>query len=425
MSQPFSALPLRASFPGVLITTIFLVTAAMLPSTIFFLASTSSQAPGLLIATIGLCLLIALGIGAQPSGVTAMNAVFGGLGFLVLVVVHGTIAALFVAPNFYRLVTSAVLLAALIIGGLILRDTFFRWRDQDLAVAALIVLFVCMGIAFVAVVGFEPVAYNFDRPVFPFTEPSHFALMVTPFVIYGCVRARSWRRLVLLAVFLFIAYWLKSLSLIVAITVAAGISLQIRQFVLVIAGVAALVYVVDISYFTDRVILNQTSDNLSQLVYLQGFELVTGSLLDTKGWGVGFQNLGFVPVNSPAADQIYRLLGSDANLKDGGFTAAKIISEFGILGAGFVAWLVFVAARASVRLRRVATKSMVAPAGTILAWSFLAGMTVELFIRGIGYFSPTTLFFVAAVNTRWSPNLTLPDHVNMASQEAAHRTPAA
>ena len=357
----------------------------------------SSQALGLLVAIIALCSAVLLGFGMSPRQEGVVNAASLSLILIIFIGAHSTVAALQVEPGFERAMSSAALLGLVIIGGAILRNTFFGLPEADLGRATALVRFFFLAAAVLAIAGFQPLTNSVERPVFPYTEPSHFALAFTPFLIQGAVQSRGWRRAMTIGIALLIAYALKSLSLVVGVAIAAVISLQLWALAVGVVAVVTAVTFVDVTYFTDRLVFDPNNQNLSQLVWLQGWELLSSSLKMTSGWGIGFQNLGFAPVDSPTANQIYRLLNNDSNLKDGGFIAAKLVSEFGIFGIAGLAGLATMAVRACLRLRAVAVSGMSAPDGMVLAWSFMAGALVELFVRGIGYFSPTTLFYAAAV----------------------------
>jgi hypothetical protein len=88
-------------------------------------------------------------------------------------------------------------------------------------------------------------------------------------------------------------------------------------------------------YFYDRVLFwdAQSSKNLSSLVYLQGIQDAHYSFVSTKGLGLGFQQLGTQKL-SEAGLILQELLNNNTGLnrQDGGFTAAKIIAELGLLG---------------------------------------------------------------------------------------------
>jgi hypothetical protein len=156
----------------------------------------------------------------------------------------------------------------------------------------------------------------------------------------------------------------------------------------------------NVEYFSQRLDLKGYSSafgtNLSVLVYIQGWELVLDSAHRTGGWGLGFQQLGLSHVSSAAADQIYRLSGLELNLQDGGFNAAKVLGEFGIFGLVMILAFLGFAVRCGLRLRQIARGKRAVSAGYVLALSIICSYLVDMFVRGLAYFSATTFLFAAA-----------------------------
>lgn len=380
--------------------TLFLAIGSFTPSFVFFVFGASSGAAGLMVAAILLVFALLIGVGRVPSTQDVANAaVVAALG-LVFLVAHGSVAGLMNAPDVGRAALSAVSIAFMLFAAIVSAPTLFGASDKATDRATNIIRGMFLLIAVASLLGIQPPALLLERPIFPFTEPSHYALAFAPLLVDGCVRSRPIVRWLLLAAGFVIGYLLQSLSLVVAVTLAAAICLPVfRLGILAVVGVVAIagLQLLDINYFAERVSSDAGSQNISRLVYVQGWELVQRSLADTSGWGVGFQQLGFAPVDSPTADQLYRLLGTDANLKDGGFTAAKIISEFGVFGIVGITMLLFIMTRAVIRLRNEAIHPGELSAGQVLAYSMTVAYLIEMFVRGIGYFSGTTMLLFAAL----------------------------
>ena len=249
--------------------------------------------------------------------------------------------------------------------------------------------------------GLQPAApLASSKPIFPFTEPSHFALSFAPIFVFAGVRARLRYKAIWIAAGLLIAIILQSFSMVFAVFVGALISLPIRQ--LLVSGVAvfAASQFVDLQHFQDRLDLSDNTRNLSSLVYSQGWEIARESLQRSWGWGIGFMQQGYIPTNVSTANLINLLVGSDINLKDGGFTAAKLISEFGALGVMMVIVFVYVAIIAAIQLRRSSAKGA-DDVAMVAALSMICGYSVELLVRGVGFFSGTTILCLAAGLYLW------------------------
>jgi hypothetical protein len=375
-----------------------LVLVTLLPTLVFYVFGTSSQATGVALVVLIAIGQATLGIIRRPTARQALGALTKIALISIGILSHGLVAYYFQPLSFVRMLQSLVLFAFMMFGAYLLRFAIFDNKDKviDRATAGIFLVFILIGVA--SILDIRPIeAVAAFNPVFPFTEPSHYALTFTPILLFMCTRHNISVRILALLSALVIAYLLESLSLVVGVMLVGLVTLPITYLALGTAGISVAVGMLDISYFTDRLDLSYDSGNLSVLVYLQGWELATDSVRRTLGWGEGFQQLGFGPINSPTADVILRLAGNDANLKDGGFTLAKATSEFGVFG--FAAILLFgvMASKTAWILRKVALASEKAPLPAVLAMSVISGYSIEAFVRGIGYFSGSTMLLMAAV----------------------------
>ncbi len=372
--------------------------ATLVPTSIFYIVGTSSQAPGIAFVSLAVCIAAVVGLTARPSG----GQLTAGLAFIGIVITfllsHGIVASVFQPLEVGRELLSLALLAMMLLGAFILSFTAFSFNDASTkrAISLLLLLFILIGLAGVAEI--RPIeAVYAVRPVFPFTEPSHYALTFTPLLLAFCVSNGRVLRIAALLIAYVVAYLLQSLSLVVGTTIVAFVCLPAIPL---IAGTVAFILtieLVDISYFLDRLDLSYDSGNLSVLVYIQGWELAAEAIARTHWWGIGFQQLGFGPINSPTADIVYRLAGTDTNLKDGGFTLAKILAEFGVFGVMLMAFYTAAMLRCGWLLRTIATGTRNADVGVILALALVAGFGVEAFVRGIGYFSGSAILLLSAL----------------------------
>lgn len=377
---------------------VLLVISALTPTTVFFLLGTSSQAAGVAFASAVIVLLAVVGItrNASPGGWAKAVFVIAIIAFSVLA--HGLVSTLFEPVNFGRALSSIGLAIAMGFGAFALSRSLFLVENFSLsnAITSLFAVLVAVGAA--SIVGIQPPGGGgYFKSVFPFTEPSHYALTLTPVLIAFCVNQKLVVRVAGLVLTLALAYLLESLSLVVGVMLAAAITLPTLWLGLAGVALVALIGVLDITYFTDRLDLSSSSGNLSALVYLQGWDLAGESLRQTRGWGVGFQQLGVGNITSYTSSLITLLAGTDVNLRDGGFTLAKMIAEFGIFGGLAMSVYAFVMAKCAWTLRMVALRLRPATAGYILALSFVSGYAVEAFVRGVGYFSGTALLTLASI----------------------------
>lgn len=370
----------------------------LLPTTIFYILATSSQAPGVAVVALAVLGLAALQLVNHPNTRQTISALLVVALTLLGILSHGLVAYYFQPLDFTRMLQSLLLFGLMLVGSYFLRFAIFDSSDKDIqfATTGVFIIFLVVGVA--GVLEIRPIqSVTSFNPVFPFTEPSHYALTFTPILLFACVSRGLAFRLAALMSALAIAYLLQSLSLIVGIVLVGLVTLPLPYLAVTGVALSIAIGILDVTYFTDRLDLNYDSGNLSVLVYLQGWELATDSIARTSGWGIGFQQLGFGPINSPTADVILRLAGNDTNLKDGGFTLAKATSEFGAFG--FVAIVLFgaLAGRVALILRNVALRRNKIQLASVLAMSIICGYAVEAFIRGIGYFSGSTMLLLASI----------------------------
>lgn len=394
-----SAKPAKSftAMPTVIVT---LAAILFLPGGVFFLAETSSMSPGVLIAAI-------LILGMRMIG-TPGTRMLGGLGadcaitilIFFLLAVHLVIRMLLVEIDLVKAVGSLVI-AALAIMACGTAGALFR-QASDLMVqrAILVAISIFLLAALFSLLGVQPPSGTAtSKPIFPFTEPSLFAGAFLPVIAFLSVTGKGWRRWVWILTGFALGYFLENLSLVIGSLVVTIACLPVSRLIAFGAGITLLLPFLDFSYFLDRIQFDvTTTTNLSSLVYIQGWELMGAATRETMGWGLGFQQLGYIFLDAPTSDLIYRLTGgTDLNLKEGSFAAAKMISELGVFGGILVACHGFLATRAFFRLRRVAIKGEECPLGQVLALCSIYTFVVDIYVRGAGYFSSPTMLMVTSL----------------------------
>lgn len=371
------------------------------PPAIRFFLGTSSNTAGLVLVCL-LLWVVAFATGGFGRGSSARAGLIGGLGCAVILIMHLGIAVFLPrVPQEVDLArTAGSLIAFSVVAGTagIVSDWLAdATRDQIDRISQML-RFALVAIGIWCFIGYQPPSpLTLARPAFPFTEPSHYALVTAIFAIDGCVRARLVARLAWLTTWLVIGVLNQSLSLIVAVAIAGVVSLPI--FYAVACGAVAVVVAagMDLQYYLDRLDFSTSSNNLSSLVYRQGWELLQQGLIYSHAWGIGFQQLGFAPLNVPTSDVIYRILGDDNNLRDGSFLVAKMVAELGFVGIALAALFLVALVRAALFLRALlSVSSDNQPADMRIAAATICAFTVEMFVRGIGYFSSTVVLAIAA-----------------------------
>lgn len=368
------------------------------PSAFRFLFGVSSLTAGLLAACGVVGVLGLLGLYRFEAG-PYWNTTLGLTALMVFVILlQGAIATLWYPIALGRGAGSLAVAVIMALVAYQIRTILLRTTPDMLNRATTVITGLLLVIALLSLLELQPASVtSFSKPIFPFTEPSHFALTFAPFLIYQCVRARLPIKLAWLTVALALAYLLQNLSLVVAVAVAAACCLSGPFLLAGLAAVGVVIQSLDVTYFTDRLDFSAQTTNLSALVYIQGMELMESALRATSGWGIGFQQLGIAPINVPTSDLIYRLSQDDLNLRDGGFLAAKLIAELGMIGFALVVLYVFVVARAAIAIRRIsAGKAPHRPLPTFVL-AVIVAFSVELFVRGAGYFTGTVTLMMAAL----------------------------
>jgi len=249
--------------------------------------------------------------------------------------------------------------------------------------------------------GFRGLNYSFlDKPVFPFREHSHYALFLGPLVLALGVVSNFFLRLTLSSCLLGFALTFPNLTMLAFFVISIILffldsvkKILVFAFILTILLFSFLNFThfdlySNFYYFTSRLSLDADSTNLTTLVFLQGISDIKRYLLTTNFWGSGFQTMGVLGP-SEISDKIFFLANTHLNLKDGGFLAAKIISELGITGLSLVFYYTsFIVIYFFKYLKTSIQKEK-------MFFSYLVGFSVEMFLRGYGYFSPS--FFLALV----------------------------
>lgn len=315
---------------------------------------------------------------------------------VLLVVPHAAIANYFQTTDLERFLKTLPLLVLLLGGGIAFGRTLLRATDSEIGWAlALSLSILCISLL-LRISGLQPHTseVDYEKPIFPFTEISHFALAFAPVWLYHCVSSKGRSRSAWLLFGFIVSLALHSLTLLIACFLAAIVCRRILLVSLIGLVLAFGVVPYQLNYFISRLDLSDGVDNLSALVYVQGWQLVVEAMTRSFGWGVGFQQLGVQGTNVPAAETIYLLSKIDAlNILDGGFVFAKLAAEFGLLGVLLGVLFVFAAVRSILVLRRERERPVI-----VFARCVLVCFSVDMFVRGTGYFAGSTLLAITAVS---------------------------
>ncbi len=399
-----------------------LIITTFIPSSLAYLGLASSQLMGTILAG-GLGLLVALCL-LQLSYQRLKQALVFQTLVLVFLSFHLALASIYGSIDFHRGLLSLIPLSICILGAWALAELFVTVHSVVLNITLRwILLLLSVAALFGAAGWLQPTgAYFYPKPSFPFSEPSHFAITSAPFFIYACTTSRTLIRSLLLVACLILALLIENLTLVVVFFLASFLSIKSRYLIFFTVILIPLLNMLDLGYYADRIDFNNESQSISALVYLQGWQLIYESLNNTYGIGLGFQQLGVSGSGVDAARQLELLLGESQNLMDGGFTLSKLVSEFGIIGGGLFVLYLVIFIRAALLLRRVSFQIDSQPTHVIFAASSIVGYLIEMLVRGVGYFTPTAMLFIASI-LLWRGHATMQRQINVPKKIWLHRTP--
>jgi len=369
-----------------------LLVVLLLPTLLFYSGLASSMSIGVSASALFVIGVAWLHLPRTRRGLTAFSPGATASLILLAVVAHSAVVAVRGPIDFVRAGASLVPVVLILIGGAALARLFAEARDSDVDHALHLAFYMLCGIGMFGILGVAPpTAVPMSKPMFPFTEPSHFALAFVPLLMYRCVRSVGWLRLLYLVGGLVAALLLENLTLVVGCILIAVVSLRPFALLATLSALAFAAPLADLTYYLDRLDLSEATQNLSSLAYLQGWQLIGESWTNSHGWGIGFQQLGVRGTNVAASDLIQTIIDGPLNLLDGSFTLAKLVSEFGFVGFALALVYVLVAARSALALRHG-----VGDPATTFAHCSLVAYSVELGIRGGGYFTANVVLLVAA-----------------------------
>ncbi|MGL5490160.1 MAG: hypothetical protein ACRDC6_28440 [Shewanella sp.] len=237
-------------------------------------------------------------------------------------------------------------------------------------------------------------------PVPPFSEHSHFALAFAPISIYIQLACYSKIKKLFIAI-VPLLFGVAFPSLVFMILAFIQLMLVDKKSCFYYFSLLAVLLSVVIfsenesmEYFRGRILFDSSDPNLSNLVYLQGWENAYIALKETSFIGLGFQNNGMQQPGT-IGNLIFNIYGGDLNRLDGGFLASKIISEFGFFGILFFSFFIF----STIYLwwkcfdERFESNSQL----NVLFYSLSFSLLIEIMFRGYGYFSPTFILYITSV----------------------------
>lgn len=235
------------------------------------------------------------------------------------------------------------------------------------------------------------------KPIMPFNEPSHYALFFLPFYFFRLyITKNKIQKYLFFFGGLLIGILLSNLTMIIGVFLSAVIVYRSK----VILTLLILTFLfplysayINLEYFTSRIFFLEDNNNLSKLVLFQGWQLAYEGFVKSLGFGIGFQQLGFVELNTEAGYIIEKVLEIEGgvNKSDAGLTAPKVISELGLIGVILIIYYIFYCIKFSLKISKVKDVKL------IFAFIVFISFSVDLFVRGIGYFNAPFFLFLTSI----------------------------
>ena len=367
-----------------------------IPTTIFYIFNTSSQSVGLVISIVLLLPFIMKKINFLDFNYRELLLYSFSISYIMLAMLFN--GSLNNDYNIMKLFISLLIILTMIITAKLLAIYI---KDKEINSFLKIVFYILIGIALA--ISLRNILFDINlndynnKHMFIFREPSHFALLFTPLLIYNFFQAHLKTRLAYIIIGLLFGILIKSLLLIVGVFFMLLIFLfKYKSMLFILMAILVLVTSLNTllpDYFLDRIILNSESNNLSVLVFLNGWERILLNLNSSNFFGIGFQQLGFIGENGTFMEKIELMADKQLNLYDGSFLASKIISELGLLGLLYLSIYFLYLFKALKYFHTKKEKNH----QLIFAYSFICSFFIELFFRGIGYFSFTVFMFFTSL----------------------------
>jgi hypothetical protein len=317
------------------------------------------------------------------------------------IMVHGIMARSALPSEFdlERFALSYIFLAFMLSAAALLVSRIKRTASNcQVAAAVRVVLLLLVVNAALGLTGIHFLPGATSKPVGLFSEPSHLALVLAPLLVYLCVTGAKHSGRYLLG-FLFWGLVIENLTMVLTVAFAFAVTAEYTAKRLAVAvGLLMLFVAADIQYFADRLFISEENNNLSVLVFLQGWQNAFLLLDHSNGVGGGFQQFGLIGEFGDLTERVTEANGFPLNMYDGGSTASKLIGEFGYAGFFLIAAYVYAFARCVIALRHRSAHPRLT-SFDYLTLAFFISYALEIGVRGVGYFSPGTfLFLVATIN---------------------------
>jgi hypothetical protein len=277
------------------------------------------------------------------------------------------------------------------------------WTDNEAVFKLRLVFMILLVTGYIGLTGVSPFSPEGRKTAFFFNEPSHYALDFLPLLLFICITSSSKNRLICIIAGVLLALFYENLTLLIGCALIAALTLPFRTlaYAIMACGLIGFIIGTDLDYYLLRVnIADEESTNMSKLVYLSGWERAILSFNYSFGLGVGFQQFGIVGEQGEIMTTINALSdGFNLNVLDGGSVAPKLIGEFGIFGLMMIIFYLRMFMRLSKQIHINIQKRENYTANYYYLFSCCTVImySIDLFIRGTGYFSSSGFVFISSL----------------------------
>lgn len=320
---------------------------------------------------------------------------------ILLMILMGGIFSILIYPefDFGRFSGSYILLVVFVLGAFSFSELIRFVPPHRFNAAVKFVFYALLLSSLAFFFSFSPFGTS-RRPVFFYTEPSHYGLGIAPFLLYMVMEAHHKTRFRLIMLGCLLGLVVTNLTLIAGVVMMAAMVFSFRRMAVFIAVVAVLILTMGndyLNHFITRMTLTSDTENYSALVYMSGWERALLDLVDTSGLGVGLQQFGVIGDQGEFMDRLAFLNADGLNLFDGGFVAAKFIGEFGLLAVALLALYLSWFLKYFIKFKMLSGNvNMLNNRDVFFISSFLM-FFLDLFIRGGSYFSAEGFIFLASI----------------------------
>jgi len=251
--------------------------------------------------------------------------------------------------------------------------------------------------AFFALLGYSAFGKILARkPVLFFSEPSHYAIAISPFLLTYMKVNDSKLKYFLVTFFVLFAIFYKSVTLVIIFLFYNLFFNKIINFKSIFLLSFMLILFLTNDYFLNR-IPGSSEEAKESLSYLQGVEQIIETFKDGNYFGIGPQQMGINLPKGSITEIMYEATnGVYLNQYDGSIGFAKLLVEFGVFGLIFCIFLIYL----SIKFRKYFI-SKILDTQYIFLYSSLISILMYLFVRGGGYLNATYLFiFIFLLNLK-------------------------